>query len=53
MTRTRKVVTIDEAKCNGCGQCVSGCAALARAVIDARDEVLAGPCSIKQEEGTR
>ena len=33
---TRKVVRIDEAKCDGCGECVTSCAEGAIAVIDGK-----------------
>src|SRR5512136_2106747 len=33
---TRKVVLIDEAKCDGCGECVTSCAEGAIAVIDGK-----------------
>jgi Pyruvate/2-oxoacid:ferredoxin oxidoreductase delta subunit len=33
---TRKVITIDEAKCDGCGECVTSCAEGAIAVIDGK-----------------
>jgi NAD-dependent dihydropyrimidine dehydrogenase PreA subunit len=33
---TRKVVVIDEAKCDGCGECVTSCAEGAIAVIDGK-----------------
>jgi len=33
---TRKVITIDEAKCDGCGDCVTSCAEGAIAVVDGK-----------------
>lgn len=37
---TRKIVRIDEEKCNGCGLCVTGCAEGALAVVDGKARLL-------------
>lgn len=37
----RKIIQIDEALCNGCGQCVPGCAEGALEVIDGKAKLLA------------
>ena len=36
----RKIVKIDEEKCDGCGQCVIGCAEGALEIIDAKAKVI-------------
>jgi len=41
MTTTRKIIKIDEAKCNGCGLCVPSCAEGAIQVIDGKARLVA------------
>ena len=36
----RKIVEIDEEKCNGCGQCILGCAEGALAIVDGKAKVI-------------
>ena len=36
----RPIIEIDEAKCNGCGQCVLDCAEGALAVIDGKARLI-------------
>jgi ferredoxin len=36
----RKIVEIDEERCNGCGQCVIGCAEGALAIVDGKAKVI-------------
>ena len=38
---TRNIVTIDEDKCNGCGECVPSCAEGAIQIIDGKAVLLA------------
>jgi NAD-dependent dihydropyrimidine dehydrogenase PreA subunit len=40
-TKTRKIVHIDEAKCNGCGACVPSCAEGALRIVDGKAKLLA------------
>ena len=40
MRQTRKIITIDEEKCNGCGLCVSACAEGALQVIDGKAKLI-------------
>ena len=37
----RKIIEIDEALCNGCGQCVTGCAEGALEIIDGKAKIVA------------
>lgn len=37
----RKIIEIDEALCNGCGQCVTGCAEGALQIIDGKAKIVA------------
>ena len=37
---TRKIVRIDEEKCNGCGQCIISCAEGALAIIDGKAKLV-------------
>lgn len=41
MKQQRKIIQIDEEKCNGCGQCVTGCAEGALAIVDGKAKVVA------------
>lgn len=41
MKVTRKLITIDEELCNGCGQCVPGCAEGALQIIDGKARLVA------------
>lgn len=36
----RKIIEIDEAKCNGCGACVTGCAEGALAIVDGKAKLV-------------
>ena len=40
MTIVRKIIEIDEEKCDGCGNCVIGCAEGALAVVDGKAKVI-------------
>jgi len=40
MTRTRKIVRIDEEKCNGCGLCIPNCAEGALQIVDGKAKLL-------------
>src|SRR5512140_3198068 len=41
MKSTRKIIKIDEAKCNGCGLCVASCAEGAIRIIDGKARLVA------------
>lgn len=41
MKTTRKIIEINEALCNGCGQCVTDCAEGALAVVDGKAKMIA------------
>jgi ferredoxin len=40
MKRTRKIIAIDEAKCNGCGQCCLACAEGALRLVDGKAKLV-------------
>jgi ferredoxin len=40
MKAMRKLITIDEELCNGCGQCVTGCAEGALAIVDGKAKLV-------------
>jgi len=40
MKRTRKIIEIDESKCNGCGQCILGCAEGALRLVDGKAKLV-------------
>ena len=40
MKLNRKIIEIDEERCNGCGQCVIGCAEGALAIVDGKAKVI-------------
>lgn len=40
MKRLRKIIEIDESKCNGCGQCVSACHEGALAMVDGKAKLV-------------
>jgi len=40
MKATRKLITVNEELCNGCGQCVTGCAEGALAIIDGKAKLV-------------
>jgi len=40
MKQIRKIIQIDEEKCNGCGNCVTGCAEGALAIVDGKAKVI-------------
>ena len=37
---TRKIVKIDEAKCNGCGLCIPNCAEGALRIVDGKAKLM-------------
>jgi ferredoxin len=41
MTATRKIIEIDEELCDGCGQCVTGCAEGALRIVDGKARLVA------------
>ncbi len=41
MNATRKIIEIDEELCNGCGQCVTGCAEGALRIVDGKAKLIA------------
>jgi ferredoxin len=40
MKKTRKIIEIDEAKCNGCGQCILSCAEGALRLVDGKAKLV-------------
>ena len=40
MKRIRKMIEIDESKCDGCGRCINGCRENALALVDGKAKLI-------------